>query len=175
MGSKLLVFGLVARLVAIAASFAIWFYSQKLIDRSKGARFFKIKNDPSHRLTAGLNAWIGARKSVSRALLVSSSLGVDLLVLYVLWLSLMGPSFLPFIGLIVIFALRQICQFYIKLEAPAGMIWFDPGLPSLFVTYGVANDFFFSGSVSAFNWSIRSLLDFSISIVGNLSITPPAP
>ena len=145
MGSKLLVFGLVARLVAIAASFAIWFYSQKLIDRSKGARFFKIKNDPSHRLTAGLNAWIGARKSVSRALLVSSSLGVDLLVLYVLWLSLMGPSFLPFIGLIVIFALRQICQFYIKLEAPAGMIWFDPGLPSLFVTYGVANDFFFSG------------------------------
>jgi membrane-associated phospholipid phosphatase len=31
------------------------------------------------------------------------------------------------------------------LPPPPGMIWHYPGFPSLFVTYGVANDFFFSG------------------------------
>jgi hypothetical protein len=31
------------------------------------------------------------------------------------------------------------------LPAPPNMIWRDPGFPSLLVTYGVANDFFFSG------------------------------
>ena len=31
------------------------------------------------------------------------------------------------------------------LPPPAGSIWRNPGLPSLFVTYGVSNDLFFSG------------------------------
>jgi len=31
------------------------------------------------------------------------------------------------------------------LPAPPGMLWRDPGFPSLLVTYSVGNDFFFSG------------------------------
>ena len=43
------------------------------------------------------------------------------------------------------FALRQLSQATVALPIPEGVIWRDPGVPSLFVTYGVGNDFFFSG------------------------------
>jgi len=44
-----------------------------------------------------------------------------------------------------VFGLRQICQGLCALPPPDGIIWRDPGFPSLVVTYGVGNDFFFSG------------------------------
>jgi hypothetical protein len=46
---------------------------------------------------------------------------------------------------LLLFALRQACQVMCALPAPPNMIWRDPGFPSLLVTYGVSNDFFFSG------------------------------
>ena len=51
----------------------------------------------------------------------------------------------PFVGLLILFALRQVSQAVCVLPAPDGMIWRNPGVPSLLVTYQVANDFFFSG------------------------------
>lgn len=41
--------------------------------------------------------------------------------------------------------LRQLSQAAVALPPPPGIIWRDPGFPSLFVTYDVGNDFFFSG------------------------------
>ena len=54
-------------------------------------------------------------------------------------------SLRPFLALLMLFTLRQICQGLSPLPAPTGMIWHHPGFPSLLVTYQVANDFFFSG------------------------------
>jgi membrane-associated phospholipid phosphatase len=51
----------------------------------------------------------------------------------------------PFIGLLILFAMRQLMQMVCVLPTPEGMIWRYPGFPSLLVTYHVANDFFFSG------------------------------
>jgi membrane-associated phospholipid phosphatase len=45
----------------------------------------------------------------------------------------------------ILFILRQLCQAVSALPIPEGMIWRSPGVPSLLVTYGVANDLFFSG------------------------------
>src|SRR5207249_2901381 len=61
--------------------------------------------------------------------------------------SVFGASVRPFVGLLVLFGLRQLTQVLCALPAPVGMIWPQegPGFPSLLVTYGVANDFFFSG------------------------------
>lgn len=52
---------------------------------------------------------------------------------------------MPFWGLFGLFALRQLSQAAMALPAPQGVIWRDPGVPSLYVTYGVGTDFFFSG------------------------------
>ena len=45
----------------------------------------------------------------------------------------------------MVFALRQICQMLCPLPAPSGMVWRYPGVPAMLVTYGTANDLFFSG------------------------------
>ena len=51
----------------------------------------------------------------------------------------------PFVALLLLFTARQISQYFCALPLPEGIIWHDPGVPSLLITYGVANDFFFSG------------------------------
>ena len=45
----------------------------------------------------------------------------------------------------IVLGLRQISQALVALPAPPNAIWHYPGFPSLLVTYGVANDYFFSG------------------------------
>jgi hypothetical protein len=47
--------------------------------------------------------------------------------------------------LLILYALRQICQGLCALPPPDGMIWRRPGIPTLLVTYGTATDLFFSG------------------------------
>src|SRR6202022_4152758 len=64
---------------------------------------------------------------------------------FLLAASIFGPSVRPFLGLLLLFAMRQICQLICALPPPTGMIWRNPGVPSLLVTYDVATDFFFSG------------------------------
>jgi hypothetical protein len=59
--------------------------------------------------------------------------------------AIVGPSLRPFVGLLCLFALRQACQVMCVLPTPPGMVWHDPGFPTLLVFYGVSNDFFFSG------------------------------
>ena len=59
--------------------------------------------------------------------------------------TLFGPSIRPLLALLVLFTLRQVNQAITVLPTPEGMIWRDPGVPSIFVTYGVSNDLFFSG------------------------------
>ncbi len=131
------------RLLAIAAGIAAWFASQRLI----GARDVEGSGiyDHLHRLTAAGNAWLHVHPSAARALLIVSSLAVDAVTLFVLGYAVLGPSFAPFFGLLCLFLLRQASQVAVALPAPPGIIWRDPGFPSLFVTYAVGNDFFFSG------------------------------
>ena len=45
----------------------------------------------------------------------------------------------------IVLGLRQIMQALVALPAPSNAIWHYPGFPSLLVTYGVSNDYFFSG------------------------------
>lgn len=136
------------RLALMGVSFSLWFYSQKLIGK-KGVAHSHTDNgqkiDFSHRLLAAPNAWLARRPKVARGLLVASSLGVDAFALYIILGSLLGASLKPFVAMMLVFVLRQISQFVVTLPVPKSMIWFDPGVPSLFVTYGVSNDFFFSG------------------------------
>jgi hypothetical protein len=79
------------------------------------------------------------------ALLIASSTVINLLAAFILGRAIVGPSLRPFVGLVMLFGLRQICQAMTALPPPEGMIWHDPGFPGGLVTYGVSNDLFFSG------------------------------
>jgi hypothetical protein len=131
------------RVLAIGGGLAVWFATQRWI----GARVLPKGElyDHVHVVTAGWNEWLHAHPRAANAVLIASSLGVDAVTLYVLALAVFGPSFMPFWGLLALFMLRQLSQAAVALSPPPGIIWRSPGVPSLFVTYDVGNDFFFSG------------------------------
>jgi membrane-associated phospholipid phosphatase len=135
--------GVMLRFGAVVLGLAAWFSSQAAL--AKVPPPVGVVGDGIHRVTAGVNQYLLAHPSAANGLLIASSLGIDALGLFLLGSSIFGRSIRPFLGLLVLFALRQICQVLCTLPIPDGMIWRDPGFPSLLVTYGTSNDLFFSG------------------------------
>jgi len=131
------------RLGLVVVGLAGWFWTQRLI----GQRAWPAGNigDGVHQLTAPLNRYLHEHPRAADALLVTTSAIIDALGLLILARSIFGPSVRPFLGLLILYALRQICQGLCALPPPDGMIWRRPGVPSLLVTYGTATDLFFSG------------------------------
>jgi PAP2 superfamily C-terminal len=136
----------VIRTLVIAAGLVLWFWTQSLISQ----RGFPagIIGDNLHALTAPLNSYLLHHARLTNALLIVSSSFIDLFAIFLLIRAITGPTIRPFLGLFLLFALRQLCEALTALPQPENMIWHYPGFPSLLVTYGVSNDFFFSGHTS---------------------------
>jgi hypothetical protein len=134
---------LAIRLVVTAAALFLWFWTQSLIGKhlvpASGV------GDELHAWTAPLNSYLLEHPRAANALLIVSSGVIDLLGIFLLGSWIFGPSVRPFLGLVVVLGLRQLMQALVALPTPENSIWHDPGFPSLLVTYGVANDYFFSG------------------------------
>ncbi|RIK84044.1 MAG: hypothetical protein DCC68_02510 [Planctomycetota bacterium] len=147
---------MLVRAISVAVGLMLWFGTQAMLgarafppgvseyDLGEAARVL-LAGDALLAGTAKWNDWLAANDAAANALLVASSLIIDALGIFLLAWAIFGPSLRPFVGLLCLFALRQACQVMSALPAPPGMIWHDPGFPSLLVTYHVANDFFFSG------------------------------
>ena len=131
------------RLIVTAVALGFWFWTQSLIG-SRRAPTSGIE-DSVHVATASANLYLHQHAVAANALLVVSSGLIDLLGISLLasWIFRADPR--PFVGLVIVLGLRQILQACVALPAPADAIWHYPGFPSLLVTYGVANDYFFSG------------------------------
>lgn len=131
------------RALLVAAGLAAWFWTQRLIAR----RAFPQGGigDRLLELTAPLNRRLHEHPRQADVLLASTSAVIDLLGIFLVARAILGPTIRPFLGLVLLFALRQLCQGLCALPAPDGMIWRSPGFPSLLVTYGTSNDLFFSG------------------------------
>lgn len=133
----------ILRLAVIAAALVIWFWTQKLIARNYSA--MAGIGDGAHRLTRNFHRYFSENETSANRALIISSLCIDALGLSLIAVSIFGPSFAPFIGILIVFSLRQVSQLCCTLPPPPGIIWRDPGFPTALVTYDVGNDFFFSG------------------------------
>ena len=131
------------RLILVVLGLAAWFWTQSLIGQR--AVSGQAIGDELQVLTAPAHQYLLEHPRAADGLLIASSAFIDLFALFLLGRAIFGTTFRPFIGLLMLFALRQICQALCALPPPEGMIWHNPGFPSLVVTYGVANDLFFSG------------------------------
>jgi hypothetical protein len=140
-----------ARVVIILIALGLWHWSQRLLacrnppvdcPTPTGS---PLICDGIHTLTAKLNRKLLDSPATATALLVSSSLLIDLLGIYLAASAIFGKTFAPFLGLFLLFTLRQFCQAFCPLPPPPGMIWRSTGFPSLLVTYGTSCDLFFSG------------------------------
>jgi PAP2 superfamily C-terminal len=138
----------IARVLVIAVSLILWFWTQRLLAGRAPlltSPEFATICDGIHRLTPRTNKLLTDYPHLANAVLISSSLVIDLLGLYLLGSAIFGPTIQPFFGLLMLFALRQFCQAFCPLPPPSGMIWRETRFPTLFVTYGTSNDLFFSG------------------------------
>jgi membrane-associated phospholipid phosphatase len=127
----------------IAGALVVWFWTQSLIARKASAK--EGIGDVMHDLTSPWHHFLSTNERAANAALIASSICIDLIGLALIGSALFGPTFAPFLAILIVFALRQICQSLCTLPPPAGIIWRNPGFPALLVTYDVGNDFFFSG------------------------------
>ena len=134
------------RIGLVVMAIGAWFLTQWLIaGRTPPTAGI---NDGMHRLTAPLHDWLWDHERAANVLMIASSGFIDGFAIYVLLMGIFGKSFRPFIGLFILFLLRQICEGLVSLPTPEHMIWRYPGCPAILVTYGVATDLFFSGHTS---------------------------
>ena len=130
------------RLAVTTVALILWFWTQSLIGaRAPGAGI----GDQLHNATASANSYLHGHPAAANLLLIVSSGIIDLLGFFLLSRWIFGASVRPFLGLVIVLGLRQIMQWLVALPAPPNAIWHYPGFPSLLVTYGVSNDYFFSG------------------------------
>lgn len=123
-----------------------WHWTQRLIGRkSQTPACEGAIGDQLHRWTAPLHRRLSVNPRLASFTLIVSSLFIDLFGLYLFGSAIFGPTTRPFVAILILFGLRQICQVICTLPPPPGMIWRDPGFPTLLVTYHVSNDLFFSG------------------------------
>jgi cellulose synthase/poly-beta-1,6-N-acetylglucosamine synthase-like glycosyltransferase len=134
------------RVVFVVLGIAAWLGSQALLGHfSEERKVTGEIGDGLLQLLAPVHDFLWTNERWANGLLIISSAIIDLLAFFLLGWSIFGPSCRPFIGLMILFTLRQICQALCALPVPEKMIWWDPGFPSLLVTYGVSTDLFFSG------------------------------
>jgi membrane-associated phospholipid phosphatase len=127
----------------IAAALVLWFWTQSLIARKSPPKHGI--GDVVHDLTARWHHYFSTNDRAANAALITSSIFIDLIGLTLIGAAIFGPTFAPFLAILIVFGLRQICQSLCTLPPPPGIIWRNPGFPALLVTYEVGNDFFFSG------------------------------
>jgi len=107
----------VARAALVAVGLGLWFWTQRLI----GARPFPSRGigDAVHDWTEPWNRWLNVNPRAADALLIASSAVIDLLGLFLLGAAIFGPTFRPFVGLLLLYALRQLCQGLCACAPPA--------------------------------------------------------
>ena len=135
------------RLAAIILGLLLWHLTQSMIGQRAELQSATENAivDQAHVLTADWNRALHENKTTANWLLIISTGLIDLVGIWLLVLSIGGKTIRPFVALFILFTARQISQYFCALPLPDGIIWHDPGVPSLLITYGVANDFFFSG------------------------------
>lgn len=134
------------RVAMVVAGIGIWFWTQAVLGKRVPKVDYEVPlTDGIHRLTARLHRRYATNVAAGNRLLILSSLVIDVLGAYLIGSAIFGESIRPYVGLVMVFALRQICQMLCPLPAPEGMVWRYPGVPAVLVTYGTANDLFFSG------------------------------
>lgn len=95
-------------------------------------------------LTTPINNYFHEHPGPANAVLITTSLWIDIGIIFLCMRALFGPTIRPFLELFLFTLYRQALQFLVSLPIPEGIIWNYPGIPSLMVDYSIQSDFYFS-------------------------------
>lgn len=101
--------------------------------------------DHSHEFTAWFNDHVNTTLTSEIFFQSLSGFLLDLALLALCVRFITASSHQPRISFALVGIMRQCSQFMVSLPLPKGLNFRHPGFPTLFVTYNVANDFYFSG------------------------------
>jgi len=137
------------QLIGLIVLWGLWHTSQKYISSYKllnigsGDGIYDVLLE--NKITNTMNNFLMNNRFVARCLFIISSALIDICMIYLFFYTIYYNNYIHIIRLICGLCLRQLCQFLVSLPIPKNQIWYHPGISSLFVTYGVTNDYFFSG------------------------------
>ena len=100
----------------VAGALVIWFWTQSLIGRKAAAK--DGLGDVILDRTARWHRYLSENPRAANAALIISSLFIDVFGLALVGAAIFGPTFAPFLSVIVLFSMRQICQSLCTLPPP---------------------------------------------------------
>jgi hypothetical protein len=105
-------------------------------------------DDKIFNLLESFNNFLHNHKGYRNALLIASSVCIDLVTVSVtLYWLFFTKSWRMISTILMFYGFRAVIQLNFQLKFPEGFIWEYPGFPSLIVNYDKTNDFFYSGHV----------------------------
>ena len=128
--------------------YGLWHMSQVFIESGSVSECEIIDNVHDFYIFRMINVYLNHNIIFTTCNFVLTSFLIDINIIYVVCCYLHNYNKMSrrtIIILILGVLLRQLCQYANRLPAPKNMIWYYPGIPSIFVTYHTYNDFFFSG------------------------------
>lgn len=119
--------------------------------------------------TASINSYFQERLRAQDVVLGTCSAWYDICVFFLIIRTLYKRSISPYMSLFLFFAFRQLLQLLVALPVPNDIIWHNPGIPTLFVFYGISNDLYFSAQTG-----VSLLAAIEMSRIGNRKLTVAA-
>jgi len=127
----------------VLLSIGIYLYIQRII----GMMPIPICSitDQIHIWSEPVNSYLFTHIFTRNMILIFMNSVLDVLSLFILFITIWKRDIRPFLIFFIFFFLRQILQLLVKLPIPDQILWIYPGFPSLLQTYHVSSDFYFSG------------------------------
>jgi hypothetical protein len=133
------------KILILVLAFYSWHLSQEYLSASDDTNFEIIDRLHDSTFFSKINHFLWENPDHTKYHFILSSLLIDVNVMYLVYNYFRTNNLKTMLVLFTGLICRQFCQYINRLPIPANMIWFDPGFPSILVTYGIDNDFFFSG------------------------------
>src|SRR5438552_10234620 len=95
--------GVGLRAGVIAGALVVWFWTQSLIARKAAAK--DGLGDAVHDLTSRWHRYLSTNERAANVALIASSICIDLVGLSLIGAAVFGPTFAPFLAILIVFAL----------------------------------------------------------------------
>jgi hypothetical protein len=125
--------------------YKLWFLSQNFINYTNNSNKFE---DRTHILTSNIHKILKNNIKLTKYLFILTSLIIDILMSLIIIDYIFNNNSIEVKILIYTIIMRQINQYLVSFPSPNEILWTNPGFPSIFVTYEVTNDYYFSGHTS---------------------------
>jgi hypothetical protein len=145
----------------------LFYLSQNCINHKNSCNKFE---DRTFELTKKIHNIFQNNMILTKGLFILTSLIIDIFHIILVLDYILNDNFDEVKILICTFIIRQISQYFVSFPQPEGILWTYPGFKSIFVTYEITNDFYFSGHTSISVICLMFLQRNGYSFIGYLNL-----